>query len=205
MIIVLNDQEVLVWGIPPLSPHPPDLLNDNPTHISPLLKTSLPDDITRNSELILWETILNWYAGSSQSIHLGVSAEDWDSNHNVKIVIKPDLSDISLHVINTCQLAPDFHTLYPRYHILEDHTHVSQAYLMDDHEGMIYIRSTSSPPSNIISSESPIFLKLSLPGVEAHSMSTSSCPASGRFVYIPRDDTLEDNLEIVVVDFLEYV
>ena len=141
MIIVLHNHKVLIWGIPPLSPHPPDFLNNNPTHISPLLKTSLPDHITRNSERFRWETILNWYVGSSQSIHLGVSPED-SIIHNLEIVIKPDLSDISLHVINTSSLAPNFRTiLYPQYHILEDHTHVSQT----THEG-IYIRSTSSPP-----------------------------------------------------------
>jgi hypothetical protein len=202
MIIVLCNHKVLVWGIPPLSPHPPDFLNDNPP-ISPPLKTSLPDHIARKYKRIRWEEILDWYAGSSQSIHLGISefsVEDLDLNiHNVKIVIKPDLSDISIHVINTCQLAPDFHTiLYPKYHILEDHTHVSQAHLVDAHEGMICIRSTSSPPSNIISPERPIFLKLSLPGLGGLRGSTS-CPASGRFVYF-----LGNNFhEIVVVDFLK--
>jgi hypothetical protein len=195
MIIVLCNHEVLVWGIPPLSPHPPDFLNDNPP-ISPPLKTSLPDDITCNSNRLWWERILDWYAGSSQSIHLGVSIENW--NHNVKIVIKPDLSDISLYVINTCQLTPDFYTILdPPYHIFEDHTHVSE---VDVTKNRIYIRSTLSPPPNIISPESPIFLKLSLPERRSHEISTS-CPASGRIVYFPRDDYNE----IVVVDFLKYV
>jgi hypothetical protein len=196
MIIVLCNHEVLVsGGIPPLSPHPPDFLNDNPP-ISPTLKTSLPDDITCNSERIWWETILDWYAGSSQSIHLGVSVYNWNLNHDVKIVIKPDLSDISLYVINTRQLTPDFYTILdPQYHIFEDHTHVSE---VDVLKNRIYIRSTSSPP-NVISPESPIFLKLSLPGLGALDISTS-CPASGRFVYCPRNDYLE----IVVVDFLKY-
>jgi hypothetical protein len=199
MIIVLHNHKVLIWGIPPLSPHPPDFLNDN-THISPLLKTSLPDDITRNSEGIQWEMILDWYAGSSQSIHLGVSTED-SNIHNVEIVIKPDLSDISLHVINTCQLTCNFHTiLCPQYqyHILEDHTHVSQVYVMDDHEGKMHIRSMSSRPPNIISPESPIKLTLLLPG--AHKRVTS-CPASGRFVYCQQNNYRE----ITVVDFLKYV
>ena len=197
MIIALCNHKVLVWGIPPLSPHPPDFLHQNPTHISPLLKTSLPDDIIRNSECIVWETILDWYAGSSQSIHLGVSAEDWDLNHDVKIVIKPDLSDISLHVINTCQLVPDFCTiLRPQYHIFEDHTHVSQPYIIDKDEGRIHMRSTSSRLPNILP-ERPIILKLSLPGLR---VLPSSCSASGRFVYFPWDHCHE----IVVVDFLEY-
>ena len=202
MIIVLCNHQVLVWGIPPLSPHPPDFLNRNPTHISPLLETSLPHDIARNSARILWESILNWYPGSSQSIHLGVSADDWDSSHDVKIVIKPDLSDISLHVVNTCQLAPDFPTtLYPQYHILEDHTLVSEVYVEND-ERRICIRSMSSP--KVISPESPIVLKLLVPGLEAHS--STSCPASGRFVYFQQQDhPYDDSFEIVVVDFLKYV
>jgi hypothetical protein len=198
-MIIVFCKDILVWGIPPLSPHPPDFLNRNPTHISPLLKASLPDDITRKHNQIRWETILDWYAGSSQSIHLGVSVEDLNI-HDVEIVIKPDLSDISLHVINTCQLAPDFRTiLCPQYQyrILEDHTHVSEVYARKD-ESRIYIRSTSSSPPNIISPESPIILKLSLPGLGALS---TSCPASGRFVYFPRDDYFE----IVVVDFFNYV
>ena len=107
-----------------------------PTTISPVLKASLPDDITRNSDRIRWETILDWYAayaGSSQLIHLSVSIDGSieDLNiHNVEIVIKPDLSDISLHVITTCQLAPHFRSvLEPQYHILEDHTLVSEVYV----------------------------------------------------------------------------
>jgi hypothetical protein len=198
MIIVLCNHEVLVWGIPPLSPHPPDLLDDNPTHISPLLKTSLPDNIARKSKRIRWEMILDWYAGPSQSIHLGVSTELVDL-HNVEIVIKPDLSDISLHVINTCQLTSDFYNiLRPQYHIFEDHTHVSEGYVVANGIYRIYIRSTSSPPPDIISPESPIFLKLSLPGLRALRISTS-CPASGRFVYFPRNT----DRQIVVVDFLK--
>ena len=192
MIIALSNDKVLVWGMPPLSPHPLDFLNDNPTRIPPLLKTSLPDDITRKSECILWETILDWYAGSSQSIHLGVLDEDLDSDiHNVEIVIKPDLSDIFLYVINTCQFARGLHSICsPQYHILEDHTHVSEVDVTND-DSRIYIRSTP---------ENPIFLGLSLPGLGALHMSTS-CPASGRVVYFRR----RNYREMVVVDFLKYV
>ena len=196
MIIVLHHDKVLVWGIPPLSPHPPTFLNDNPIHISPLLKTSLPDNITRNFARILWERILDWYADSSQSIHLGGLAQDLDFNiHNVEIFIKPDLSDISLHVINTCQLIPGFRSiLCSQYHILEDHTHVSELCVRNN-ECRIYIRSMSSGPN--ISPESPILLKLSLLGVGI----STSCPASGRIVYFPRSNSHE----IIVVDFLKYV
>ena len=155
---------------------------------------------TNNSsptKYILWEIILNWYAGSSQTIHLGVSAEDWDLNHDVKIVIKPDLSDISLYVINTCQFARGLPSIfYPQYHILEDHTHVSEVYF-DPDGSQIYIRST---PPNVISPESPIFLKLSLPGLNVNGISTS-CPASGRVVHCLRNNPHE----IIVVDFLKYV
>ena len=194
MIIVLCDHKVLVWGIPPLSPHPPDFIDENPTHISPLLTTSLPDDITRNYKRIRWEMILDWYAGSSQSIHLGVSTEDLNIHH-VEIVIKPDLSDISLHVIHTWQLAPGFQPLLRhQYHIFEDYTHVSQAYVMNDRKGKMHIWSTSSRPPNVISPESPIILTLSLPRVYAI---TSSCPASGRFVYV------NFSHKIVVLDFLK--
>ena len=176
MIIVFHNHEVLIWGIPPLSPHPPDFIDDNPIHISPLLKTSLPDDISRNSEPIRWEMILDWYTDTLQSIRLGVSTEL--NFYNVEMVIKPDLSDISLHVINTCQRVP----LVSQYYIFEDHTHVSQADVLNYDESIIHIWSTSSRPPNIISPESPITLTVSLPG--AHDfLFPSSCPASGRFVY----------------------
>jgi hypothetical protein len=168
-----------------------------PTHISPLLKTSLPDDITRKHKHIRWEMILDWYAGPSQLIHLGVSTKVLNI-HNVEIVIKPDLSDISLYVVNTFRLAPDFHTiLWPQYHIFEDHTHVSQPYIIDDDEGRIHMRSISCRPPNILP-ESPIILKLSLPGLQ---VLPSSCSASGRFVYFPEWNNYH---EIVVVDFLKY-
>ena len=196
MIIVLDNHEILIWGIPPLSPHPPDFLNDNPTRISPLLKTSLPDGIGTYSR-ICWETILDWYAGSSQLIHLGVSAESlYSMILNVEIVIKPDLSAIFLYVIKTCPVTHGLlNIFYPRYHILEDHTHVSEVHVDNCNKSYIYIRSTSSRPPNIISPESPIFLRLSIPGFGHYSTSTS-CPASGRFVY-------GNFLDIVVVDFLE--
>ena len=197
MIVALPNDKLLVWGIPPLSPHPLDFLNDNPTRIPPLLKTSLPDGIPRISKCIMWETILDWYARSSQSIHLGVIDEDFDSDiHNVEIVIKPDLSDIFLYVINTCQFPRGVDRIcIPRYHILEDHTHVSEVHVSEvgvtNNDNEIYIRSTP---------ESPIFLRLSLPGLGALNMSTS-CPASGRVVYFqPRN-----NRKMVVVDFLKYV
>ena len=197
MVIVLCDHKVLVWGIPPLSPHPQDFLNDNPTHISPLLKTSLPDDIARKHKNIRWEMVLDWYAGPSQSIHLGVSTR-LSNIHNVEIVIKPDLSDISLYVTNTFRLAPDFWTILRRpYHIFEDHTHVSEPYIMDRCEGRIHMLSTSSRPPNMLP-ESPIILKLSLPGVYR----PSSCPASGRFVYSVEKNNRH---EIIVADFLKYV
>ena len=138
--------------------------------------------------------ILDWYAGSLQSIHLGVST-NVSNIHDVEIVIKPDLSDISLHVINTWQVAPGFQPLLRvQYHIFEDHTHVSQAYVMNDRKGKMHIWSTSSRPPNVISPESPIILTLSLPRVYAI---TSSCPASGRFVYV------NFSHKIVVLDFLK--
>ena len=72
---------------------------------------------------------------------LGVLALDLSSNlHNVKIVIKPDLSDISLHVINTCCLTSETNgILCPQYHIFEDHTHVSEVYV-NSNKSQIFIR-----------------------------------------------------------------
>ena len=202
MIIVLHKNKVFIWGIPSLSPHSPDVFNDNPTHIPPLLKTSLPDDITCNYERIEWENIFDWYAGPLQSIHLGhlgVSTKVLDIR-DVEIVIKPDLSDISLHVIDTHRLAPHFDTiLWPKYHIFEDHTHVSQGHIVHDDKDRIwiYMRSTSRPPN--ILPESPRILRLSLPEVRE---GPSSCPASGRFVYSVDKNNCN---EIVVADFLKYV
>jgi hypothetical protein len=213
MIIVLANDKVSVYGIPPLSPHPPDFLNNNLTHISPLLKTSLPNDITCNYTRIMWERILDWYASSSQSIHLGVSVFSTaalDNNiHNIEIVIKPDLSDISLHVSNTAQIAGDYFgsILCEDYHIFEDHTHVSEVFIVGD-ESWIFIRSMSPSP-NIILPASPIIVTLSLPSLRALLLS-SSCLASGRIVYVPipclRGSWPWNNfheLEIVVVDFLD--
>ena len=97
---------------------------------------------------------------------------------------------ISLFISSTLA---NFRTiLCSQYHIFEDHTHVSEVYVKKD-ESRVCIRSMSSRPPNIISPGSPIFVN----GPIAHRIPTS-CLASGRIVYFPRDN----DLEIVVVDFL---
>ena len=144
--------------------------------------------------------ISEWHSVSLQSIHLGILCHAFKL-HDCKIVIKPDLSDISLHIVNTFQLTADeFNTmLQERYNVCED-THISCGpgkFFPQNHQRRIHIRSRPSHPSNVRTPRCPVILNVSLPG--SRFCSQSSCPASGRFVHLDMND---NNHRIVIVDFL---
>ncbi|KAF8802153.1 hypothetical protein BYT27DRAFT_6771427 [Phlegmacium glaucopus] len=61
-IIVLCEEDILVWAIPPLSPQPqpPDFSDHNPTHIPSLLRIPLPHGILHHTEVVEWKRISDW-------------------------------------------------------------------------------------------------------------------------------------------------
>lgn len=200
MIIMLYREEILVWVIPQLSSQPPDFYDPNPTHVPPSFTISLPDDLIHKMEISQWLILPDWYSVSSHSICFGLLSNDLKL-YDLQLIIKPDLSDISLHVIDTCvidtrQLIAEGYTPYPR-NICED-THLSCELLERRNRCTLYIRSTSSCHPNIIPPECPIVLQLSLPDTSLFYV--ESCAASGRFVH----SSMCDPRRIVVADFLTW-
>ena len=92
-----------------------------------------------------------------------------------KIVIEPDLSDASLHLINISEITEDFLKSLSAirgggYRICDD----ALVYLWDTHYRRrwgVYIGLTSAPFTNVVTKWDGYYDSLSL------------CPASGRFIY----------------------
>ena len=98
-VIVLCEEAVLIWAIPPLSPQLPDFFHHNSTHMPPPLFTlPLSDGIVRLNEWIRWKTLPSWHFGSSLSLYFDILCVNSDL-HKFQIMLEPDLSTASLHVI----------------------------------------------------------------------------------------------------------
>ena len=196
-VIVLCEEAVLICAIPPLLPHPPDFFDHNPTHIPPLFTIPFPDDIILHSELIQWNTISSWYFGSSQPLYFDMLCQD-SKLHRFKIVLKPDLSTASLHVINTSELTlHDFnHVFFRDYGICEDtlvsYWTDSNRHLQQYRHG-IYTGLTSARFDNIISPGGPA-AKMLPPDIGCGYL-IYLCPASGRFIL------LDESNSVAVLDF----
>ena len=113
-IILLCNEGIHIWAIPPLSPHPSDFrdyfldyfLDNNSTHIPPLFNIPYPDGIVlHNDEISEWMIVASWYLGFCDSVCFDVSYMNSD-RQRFKIIIKPDLSDVSLHAINMPESIP---------------------------------------------------------------------------------------------------
>jgi hypothetical protein len=195
-VIVLCEEAVLIWAIPPLLPQPPDLFNHNPTHMPPPLFTiPFPYGIAPNPELISWNTISSWYFGSSHPLYFDMVYHNQDSIlHKFKIMLKPDLSAASLQVINTFEATPHnfLYVLFDSYRICED-TFVSCWINEDDEQCGVY---TGSASANIISQGGPA-AKMLLSDIRLDL--SSACPASGKLVCV--DDSDSDSLNVVVLNF----
>ena len=140
-----------------------------------------------------WKTTSSWYFGSSHPLYF-----DMLCRHSIlrrfKLIVKPDLSDASLHVINPSQLTPrkfeDVHT--QSYRICEDtlvFCWTDDAY---EFECGVYTL-TFAHSANVTSHGGPTF-KMLLPYI-GPDYRYFSCPASGRFV------GLDSSKNVVVHDF----
>jgi hypothetical protein len=199
-VIVLYEEAILIWAIPPLSHQPPDFSDHNPTHIAPLFTIPFPGEIVFRHELIRWKTISSWYFGSSHPLYFDMLCQN-SKLHRFQIVLKPDLSTASLHVINTSELVPhNFNFVnFEDYRFCED-TLVS-CWIFDDlpypYQCGVYMGLTSDHFASIISHGSAA-TKMLLPYI-GHGYRPFLCPASGRFVLLVRDSS--NTSSVVVLDF----
>ena len=198
-VIILCDEKVLIWAIPPLLPQPPDFYDHNPTHMPPPLFTIPFPDISSHPTRIRWEVLSCWYFGSSQPLYFDMLCQD-AKLHRFQITLQPDLRTVSLHTISISEDTPhDFdYVIFEDYRICED-TLVScwfdekKSHRPNLKEGRcgVYTGSASARFANVISDGHPA-AKMLLPDTE-HTFFITSCPASGRLVLM--DDT--DNVFIV--------
>ena len=183
IIIIFCKEEMLIWAIPPLTPQPSDLPEDNnPTHIPPLFKIPFPDGIIRSHKMFQWMLPSSRYFDCWESIHLGILFSD-SKLQRFKIAIKPDLSDASLHFINKSEIVSSdlkrSGILHERYMICDN----ALVYFWNNEKSNwgAYAGLTS-PPTNVVTRWNGCVNSLS--------------PTSGRIVYI--DENRSGT--IVVVD-----
>ena len=183
-VIVLCDEAVLIWAIPPLSPQLPYFSDRNPTHMPPpLFRIPFPD-ISHHLARIRWNTISSWYFGSSHPLYFDMLCRD-SKLHRFQIMLSPDLSTASLQVINTSEQAPhDFDDIFfDDYRICEDTLVSCWIYTdqyQDQPENGVYTGLTSVRFFNVTSDRRSA-PKVLLPDTGYLDL-FYSCPASGRFV-----------------------
>ena len=224
-VIILNENKIFIWAIPPLSPHPPDFFNHHPTHIPPLFIIPIPGDIENQltPEFLRWNTLSSWYFGSSQPLYcdlLGLLNSGGDSTlHRFQLMIEPDLSTASLHLTNTPEISPhEFtdvyfeeymiceaslvsHFMYSNRNYDSDSSHSS---LQDQPRKFgVYTGLTTDAcfANGIISSDGPA-VNMPLPDIASGgAYRLFPCPASGRFLRVPLVVDSGDRDSIDVLDF----
>ena len=146
-----------------------------------------------HSKLIDWNTTSPWYFGSSHPLYFDMLCQG-SKIHRFKLIVKPDLSDASLHVLNSSELTPhNFNDVsFQSYMICED-TLVS-SWIDDQNRCRVYTGLTSARFANIISDGGPAARMLLLPDI-VDEYRLFPCPASGRFV------CLDSNDSVFVLDF----
>ena len=190
-VIVLRKKSVLIWGIPPLSPRPPDFSDYDATNMpmAPLFTIPFPNSIGLNSERIQWKTISSWYSGSSQPLYFDALCQG--KLHRFQIMLKPDLTTASIRVINTSEPTPhNFdYVFFQDYRICEDalvSCWISNSYHLNfwTRSCGVYTGLTSTRFANVISRGGPT-AKMLLPDIGRHgNYNLYLCPASGRFVLV---------------------
>ncbi|KAF8799439.1 hypothetical protein BYT27DRAFT_7263960 [Phlegmacium glaucopus] len=126
----------------------------------------------------------DWYLDSSQPLYFDIVCVD-SKFHRFKIIIKPDLYDTSLHIMDTFTVDPHYldnnNVFLDPYNICED---AFVACWDSNDQCGVYTGLTSSHFSNVTSYSSP-GAKMLLP---ATGRPFSLCPASGKFVHLDRDN-----------------
>ena len=115
--------------------------------------------------------------------------------HRLKLIVKPDLSDASLHVINASEITPYYFddVSFQSYRICEDTLVSCWVDRISGRHG-VYTGLTSGRFANIISQGGPA-ARMLIPDSGHHGLRHFLCPASGRFVL------LKSNHSVAVLDF----
>ena len=203
-IVILCIDEILIWEIPPLLPQQPDLhhfLDNNSTHIPPLFKIPLPGDNLRHNREILGRMALSpWYLGSGflESVYFNFFFT-FSRIQKCKLIIKPDLNDANIHLINISgSISDDIVTCLAQLAQFNDCKHK----ICED--ALVYLLNTPSRSSRIKGGYTELILT-SAPSSNIFMLWNgpveSLCPTSGRFVYWPhRRDEDSSSSGIGIVD-----
>ena len=201
----------MICAIPPLSPQPPDFYDPDPTHIQPLFAIPFPDGIVPHCEVIGWNTVDSWYLGSSHPLYFDMLLCRHSRLHRFKLIVESDLSDASLHFINTSDPTPhNFDEVsFQSYRICEDtlvSCWIEECQWSNEYDPIpmtyrygVYTGLTSTRFSNLISHDVPA-AKILLPGTRYDYCCIFLCPASGRFVLKVMDGTPQSS-SLFVLDF----
>ncbi|KAF8801209.1 hypothetical protein BYT27DRAFT_7198532 [Phlegmacium glaucopus] len=195
-IVILHEEGIWIWAIPPLA-QPANFDHENLARLPPLIRLNFPDGVALHPEPPEWRTLSSWYFGSSQPLYFDM-VHAWHLRlQRFKLIIKPDLSDATLHLINTLQLTD--HT--SEWAVAPSTSNICEDILVSfwdtfDRCG-IYTGSILSHPTNTIPCGDPFVVSMVLP-VDGRGHNHSLCPASGRFVHLDWGDIAR----IVVFDFL---
>ena len=190
-IIVICQEAILIYAIPPLSPQPPDFSYhiDMPTHILPLFTIPLPDGIVHQSKPMGLKTFQSWYFGPKSDMFFPKYSKVITSEvYRFQIILKVDLSAASLHVNSSeSRVWPgDFVSLHKQDYRICDDTIVSCWFYIDhDNPGQyncgVYM-GLNFTRFAVISHGGPALEKSFLSSL--HHYRLFSCPASGRFVLL---------------------
>ena len=197
--IVFCEEGILIWAIPPLLPHSPDLFldeNPRPRRLPPLFKIPFPTNIV-HYDIYRWKTVSSWYFRSQESVYYLDSLRRNLKLDRFKLVLKPDLSEASFHVINSFEPRV---THRRDYTLKENISHYSSFYRVCEGApfsfwctgykcGVDTGFTSADFPDNIIAANDSRWIS---------KYSHSLCPASGRFVYCPYGKL--DDARLVVVD-----
>jgi hypothetical protein len=182
----------------------------NPTHRPPLFK--IPDGILIHTpKMINWMTVSSWYYRSWESVYFDFlyysdssPSEPWPNSpefldffyngsklQRFKIIVKPDLSDVSLKVINIPEVVSvGFMKSLASNRVCEGYRICEGAFVCfwkDRTTWGAYTGLTSAPFTNVVT--------------RWNGSTDSLCPASGRFVYCTDNgDESFITTRLVVVD-----
>ena len=138
-------------------------------------------------------TVSSWYFGSWESVYFDVLYTD-SKLQRFKIIIKPDLSDATLHVINMSEIIADDLMESLAFKICEGYRICEDALVSfwNNHKKWgAYAGLTSAPFANVVSRWNGLGYVDSL------------CPASGRFVYCTDDGVRgRRRRRVLIVDLL---
>jgi hypothetical protein len=165
--------------------------------LPPLITVPFPNGTAPGCDIDIWNTISSWYFSSSRSLYFDIACEEFKL-HKFQIIVEPDLSTASVHLINTSGLSSeDYACLFTKdYRVCED-TVVSCWVYNDDRPNEsrcgVYTGLTSPHSAHGISHGGPSGEMLLPDRGRRHLL--SGCPASGRFI------CYNGNNSVAILDF----